>query len=195
MAGNTDYYIRCSHCGAKNKLPPARLGQNPSCGKCKQELFLQASPIRSGAIILPCQQCQTSNKIPFKKIGTQPICGKCKSPLVLNLSTQAGSLMLSDHNFTQTVLRSPLPFLVNFFSPNCGPCKLLSPTINKIAADYQGRLNVGSFNVDLNQHIPTLYQVGGTPTLLLFQSGKELSRLEGYQPSGAVTNWIRPHAW
>ena len=195
MAGNTDYYIRCSHCGAKNKLSPARLGQNPSCGKCKQELFLPASPIRSGAIILPCQQCQTSNKIPLKKIGAQPICGKCKSPLVLNLSTQSGPLILSDHDFTQTVLRSPLPFLVNFFSPNCGPCKLLSPTINKIAADYQGRLNVGSLNVDLNQHIPTLYRVGGTPTLLLFQSGKELSRLEGYQPSGAVTNWIRPHAW
>ena len=195
MTGNTDYYIRCSHCGAKNKLPPARLGENPSCGKCRKELFLPASPIRSGAIIIPCQQCQTSNKVPLKKIGAQPICGKCKSPLALNLTTQSGPLILSDHDFTQTVLRSPLPFLVNFFSPNCGPCKLLSPTINKIATDYQGRLNVGSFNVDLNQHIPTLYRVDGTPTLLLFQSGKELSRLEGYQPSGAVTNWIRPHAW
>ena len=195
MAGNTNYYIRCTHCGAKNSVPPSKFGRNPNCGKCKQQLFSDSSPLRSGAIIVPCKQCQTSNKIPFNKIGDQPLCGKCKSPLALNLATQAGPLLLSDQNFTETVLRSPLPFLVNFFSPNCGPCKLLSPAISKIARDYEGRLKVGNFNVDINQYIPTLYRVGGTPTLLLFQSGRELSRLEGYQSSSAVINWIRPHAW
>ncbi len=195
MPDNTDYYIRCTHCGAKNKLPPARLGQSPNCGKCKEHLFSDSSPIRSGTFVVSCRQCQTSNKIPLKKVGGQPICGKCKSPLTLNFSTHGGPLLLSDQNFTETVLRSPLPFLVNFFSPNCGPCKLLSPTINKIAKDYQGRLRVGSLNVDVDQHVPTLYRIGGTPTLVLFQSGKELSRLEGYQSSGAVTKWIQPHAW
>lgn len=195
MADNANYYIRCTHCGAKNKLPTTRLGQSPTCGKCKQQLFSDRSPVRTGAIIVPCRQCQTSNKIFVKKIGDQPRCGKCKSPLQLNISTQGGSLTLSDQNFTETVLRSPLPFLVSFHSPNCGPCKLLNPLINKIAKDYEGRLKVGTFDVDVNQYIPTLYRVGGTPTLLIFQSGKELGRLEGYQSSGAVTNWIRPHAW
>ena len=171
------------------------LGQSPNCGKCKKQLFSESSPVRTGAIILACKQCQTSNKVPLKRIGDQPVCGKCKSPLTLNFSTSSGPVPLSDQNFTETVLRSPLPFLVNFFSPNCGPCKLLSPTINKIARDYEGRLNVGSFNVDVNQYIPTLYRIGGTPTLVLFHSGKELSRLEGYQSSGAVTNWIKPKAW
>ena len=97
--------------------------------------------------------------------------------------------------FAETVLRSPLPFLVNFHSPNCGPCKLLNPTVSKIAKDYEGRLRVGILNVDVNQYIPSLYAVGGTPTLLLFQSGKELGRLEGYQPSGSLKQWIGPHAW
>jgi thioredoxin 1 len=115
--------------------------------------------------------------------------------LAINLIAQNGLLTLSDQNFSATVLRSPLPFLVNFHSPNCGPCKLLNPTINKIARDYEGRLQVGTFNVDANQHIPTLYRVGGTPTLLLFRAGKELGRLEGYQPSATVTQWVRPHAW
>ena len=195
MADNADYYIRCTHCGAKNKLPSTRLGQSPTCGKCKQQLFSDHSQVRAEALIVPCRQCQTSNKIPVKKIGDQPHCGKCKSPLNLNLTTQGSSLILSDQNFTETVLRSPFPFLVNFHSPNCGPCKLLNPVIKKIARDYEGRLQVGSFDVDVNQYIPTLYRVGGTPTLLLFQSGKELGRLEGYQSSGAVTNWIRPYAW
>ncbi|MCG6916327.1 MAG: thioredoxin family protein [Deltaproteobacteria bacterium] len=195
MPDSTDYYILCTHCGAKNKLPVVRLGQSPNCGKCKEQLFSESSPLRSGTFIVSCKQCQTSNKIPFNKIGDQPICGRCKSSLAFNFSTQTTPLLLSDQNFTDTVLRSPLPFLVNFFSPNCGPCKLLSPTINKIARDYQGRLKVGSFNVDLNQHVPTLYRVGGTPTLVLFQYGKELGRLEGYQPSGALISWIQPHAW
>ena len=195
MTTNVDYFIRCSDCGAKNKLSPARLGRSPNCGKCKKRLFSEGSPIHAGSIVLACNQCQTNNKIPLERIGDQPICGKCKSPLALNFSTQGAPLLLSDQNFTETVLRSPLPFLVNFFSPNCGPCKLLSPTIHKIATDYQGRLKVGSFNVDFNQHVPTLYRVGGTPTLILFQSGKELSRIEGYQSSGIVTNWIRPYAW
>jgi len=195
MAINTDFHIRCSKCGTRNKLSPARLGRGPICGKCKEQLFSEASPVGAGAIILSCNQCHTSNKIPLTRIGDQPICGKCKTPLAFNLSTQEGPLLLSDQNFTETVLRSPLPFLVNFFSPDCGPCKLLSPTINKIARDYEGRLNVGSFNVDNNQYVPTLYRVGGTPTLVLFQSGKELSRVEGYQSSGVVTDWIRPYAW
>jgi thioredoxin 2 len=195
MAANTDYYIRCSHCGATNKLPTARLGQSPKCGNCKEQLFSESSPIRSGTFIFSCKQCQTSNKIPLNRVGDQPICGKCKSPLALNFSTRGGPLLLSDQNFTETVLRSPLPFLVNFFSPSCGPCKLLSPTISKIAKDYEGRLKVGSLNVEIDQHVPTLYRVGGTPTLVLFQSGKELSRLEGYQSSRTVTDWIRPNAW
>ena len=195
MANISEYHIRCFHCGAKNKLPYSRIGLNPTCGKCKQQLFSDHSAVRSDAIIVPCRQCQTSNKIPVKKIGDQPHCGKCKSPLHLNLSSQGNSLTLSDQNFTETVLRSPLPFLVNFHSPNCGPCKLLNPIISKIARDYEGRLMVGTFDVDVNQHIPTLYRVGGTPTLLIFQAGKKLGRLEGYQSSGTVTNWIRPYAW
>ena len=195
MAEVANYYVKCFHCGAKNKVPVARIGQDPTCGKCKQRLFAENSPVRSGATFIPCAQCQVYNKVPLQKLAAQPRCGRCKTPLKINLVTEDGPMMLSDQNFTETVLRSPFPFLVNFHSPHCGPCKLLNPTINKLAKDYEGRLKVGTFNVDANQHIPTLYRVGGTPTLVLFQRGKEVSRLEGYQPSAAITRWIEPHAW
>ncbi len=146
-------------------------------------------------MVVTCKECQAKNRIPLARIAEQPRCGKCKNSLVLNLHTAAGPVTLSDHNFTEAVLRSPLPFLVNFHSPNCGPCKLLNPVVNKIANDYEGRLRVGSLNVDVNQYIPSLYAVGGTPTLLLFGSGKELGRLDGYQPSNTITRWLGPHAW
>jgi len=195
MTNNADYFVRCNQCRAKNKIPVPRLGQNPHCGKCKQQVFSEHSPSRTGNIIVSCNTCQTNNRIPFSKLGDQPLCGKCKSSIVLNFATQPGPLSLSDQTFKENVLRSPLPFLVNFFSPNCGPCKLLSPTINSISKNYEGRLKVGNFNIDINQHVPILYRVGATPTLVLFQSGKEVSRLEGYQSSAAVTNWIAPYAW
>ena len=190
-----DYFIRCIYCGARNKLPTSRLGQSPTCGKCKKQLFSENSPVRGGATIVPCRECQANNRVSLDRIADQPHCGKCKTPLALNLGTHGGPLILSDQNFTGTVLRSTLPFLVDFYSPNCGPCKLLNPTINKIAKDYEGRLKVGNFNVDTNQYVPSLYRIGGTPTLLLFRAGKEVGRLEGYQPSGTITQWISPHAW
>jgi thioredoxin 1 len=85
--------------------------------------------------------------------------------------------------------------LVNFYSPNCGPCRLLNPVIRQIAKDYEGRLQVGVFNIDANQYIPSLYHVGGTPTLVLFQRGKEVERLEGYQPAAKIREWVGPYLW
>jgi thioredoxin 2 len=195
MATPLDYYIRCGSCHAKNKVPLTKLGQNPTCGKCRQRLFSQSSPVSGGALILTCRQCQSPNRVPLEKIASQPRCGKCKAPLAFQLTAADGPVGLSDQNFADMVLLSPLPTLVNFYSPNCGPCRLLSPIIRQIAKDCEGRLQVGNFNVEANQYIPSLYHVGGTPTLVLFQRGKEVGRLEGYQPSATIRNWIGPHLW
>jgi thioredoxin 2 len=194
-AENFDYYIRCTQCGARNKLPLARIGRSPVCGKCGERLFSVQSPISSGSLLVPCRHCQAHNRVPLEKVSAQPRCGKCGSPLQIDPRTPGRPLTLSDQAFSETVLLSPLPFLVNFYSPNCGPCRLLNPIIHQIAKDYEGRLQVGTFNVDGGQYIPSLYRIGGTPTLVLFQRSREVGRLEGYQPSAEILNWIRPYAW
>jgi thioredoxin-like negative regulator of GroEL len=130
-----------------------------------------------------------------QKTADRPRCGKCKTPLRISIATRDRPLIVSDKNFTGTVLRSPLPFLVDFHSPDCGPCKLLAPTITRTARDFQGRLQVGTLNVEINQYIPSLYRIGATPTLVLFQSGREVGRLEGYQPAAALLQLVRPYAW
>lgn len=192
---SSEYYIKCLDCGAKNKLPLNRLGKSPACGKCKQRLFSDNSPVSRGFVIIPCLQCQARNRVPAARLGEQPCCGKCRTSLTVNLNTNGRPVSLNDQSFTDKVLHSPLPSLVDFYSPNCGPCKLVNPVISKIAADFEGRLQVAMFNVDLNEHIPTLYRIGGTPTLLLFREGKELGRLEGYQSSATIVQWLRPYAW
>jgi len=195
MNTTPDYYVRCGHCHAKNKVPLARLGQNPTCGKCRHGLFSESSPVSSGSLILACHQCQSQNRIPLGKIASQPRCGRCKLPLSLEINTSEAPVGLSDQSFSGTVLLSPLPTLVNFYSPNCGPCRLLNPVVRQIAKDYEGRLQVGAFNVEANQYIPSLYHVGGTPTLVLFRRGKEVGRLEGYQPAARIREWVAPYLW
>jgi len=195
MSATSDYYVRCGQCYAKNKVPLARLGQNPSCGKCRHGLFSPPSPLSSGSVILACQKCQSQNRVRLEKIASQPRCGKCKAPLSLEIKSSDAPLGLSDQSFSETVLLSPLPTLVNFYSPNCGPCRLLNPVVRQMAKDYEGRLQVSSLNVEANQYIPSIYRVGGTPTLILFQRGKEVGRLEGYQPAARIREWVGPYLW
>jgi len=195
MNAMSGYYVRCGHCHAKNKVPLARLGQNPTCGKCRRGLFSESSPVSSGSLILACHRCQSQNRIPLEKIASQPRCGRCKAPLSLEIKSSDAPVGLSDQSFSGTVLLSPLPTLVNFYSPNCGPCRLLNPVVRQIAKDYEGRIQVGSFNVEANQYIPSLYHVGGTPTLVLFQRRKEVGRLEGYQPAARIREWVGPYLW
>jgi thioredoxin 2 len=195
MSATSDYFVRCGTCYAKNKVPLARLGQNPTCGKCRQNLFSPSSSVSSGSLILACHQCQSQNRVRLEKIASQPRCGKCKAPLAVDIRTSDAPVGLTDQSFSEMVLLSPLPTLVNFYSPNCGPCRLLNPVVRQIAKDYEGRLQVSSLNVEANQYIPPLYRVGGTPTLVLFQRGKEVARLEGYQPAARIRELVGPYLW
>jgi thioredoxin 2 len=151
--------------------------------------------VSSGSIILACRECQSQNRLRLDRITSQPRCGKCKAPLSLGIESSDAPVGLSDQSFSETVILSPLPTLVNFYSPNCGPCRLLNPVVRQIAKDYEGRLKVSSLNVEANQYIPSIYHVGGTPTLVLFQRGREVGRLEGYQAAARIREWVGPYLW
>jgi thioredoxin len=78
----------------------------------------------------------------------------------------------TDGNFDETVLKSGATVLVDFWAEWCGPCKRLAPTVDALAADYQGKITFGKLNIDENPHVPEKYQVRGIPTLLLFKGGQ-----------------------
>ena len=77
----------------------------------------------------------------------------------------------SDDNFEQDVLKSDVPVLVDFWAEWCGPCKMLSPALEAVAADYNGKLKVVKVNVDNNNKTPAQYGVRGIPNLILFKNG------------------------
>ena len=88
-------------------------------------------------------------------------------------------LEVMDGNFETEVLRSGNPVLDDFWAPWCGPCRLLSPVLEGIAAQYQDRARIAKVNVDDNVSISQRYGIKGIPTLILFKNGKEAERIVG----------------
>ena len=88
---------------------------------------------------------------------------------------------VSDSSFEQDVLQSNVPVLLDFWAEWCGPCKMIAPILDQIAAEYAGRVTVAKLNVDENPRTPMKFNVRGIPTLILFKNGL----LEG-QKIGAV---------
>jgi thioredoxin 1 len=99
---------------------------------------------------------------------------------------------ITDENFQSWVLDSPLPVLVDFGADWCPPCRMLEPIVDQIANTYSGQLRVGSLNVDDYPEFQYEYGVMGLPTLILFQNGKPVQRMVGFQPRQRLEAQITP---
>ena len=89
------------------------------------------------------------------------------------------TLVFTDAAFDQDVLNSPEPVLVDFWAEWCGPCRMMAPTIDQIAAEYAGKAKVGKLDVDSNVQTAGRYQIRGIPTLLVFKGGKVVDQKVG----------------
>jgi thioredoxin 1 len=103
------------------------------------------------------------------------------------------TLTLSDASFDKDVLNSDVPVLVDFWAEWCGPCRMMGPTIDAIATDYDGRVRVGKLNVDDNGNIATRYGIRGIPTLLLFKAGKVVEQRVGAVGKTDVQKMLDTH--
>jgi len=134
-----------------------------------------------------CAACGTLNRVPEARVAERGRCGKCKA----ELPAAGAPVPVTDATFDQQVLGAPTPVLLDCWAEWCGPCHMLTPTIDAIARDYAGRALVGKLDVDANPRVAGQFDVRSIPTLLLFREGKLVDRLVGVQPRGAIDARLR----
>jgi len=141
-----------------------------------------STPIEVKIII--CQSCGAKNRVPVEKLreGLEAICGKCKSPL----TESAHPVTVTDANFAQEVERSPLPVLLDMWAPWCGPCRMIAPVIEQLAAELAGKIKVAKLNTDENPRTASRFNVRSIPTLLVLKDGKEIDRIVGAAPKQEI---------
>ena len=100
------------------------------------------------------------------------------------------SSVVSDDNFEEEVLKSSTPVVVDFWAEWCGPCKQISPALEEISQEMNGKVKIAKINIDENPSTPGKYGIRAIPTLMLFKDGEVASTQTGAQPKSKLVDWI-----
>lgn len=97
---------------------------------------------------------------------------------------------VTDASFDADVLRAKEPVVVDFWAEWCGPCKMIAPALEEIAAEMNGKVKIAKLNVDENQDTAMRYGVRSIPTLIMFKNGQQVATQVGAAPKGKLVDWI-----
>jgi len=142
--------------------------------------------------VVSCTKCGAKNRVePARAAEAQAKCGKCGTPLDLTRATDQADgnkpVAVTDETFERDVLRAgSIPVLVDCWAPWCGPCRMIGPIMDQLAAESSGRYRIAKLNVDENPRIASQFQIHSIPTMLIFKDGKLIDRLVGAQPKQAI---------
>jgi thioredoxin 2 len=136
------------------------------------------------AAIVACPACAKRNRVPITAAGS-PACAVCKAPLSWLIDATADTI--------DSALDANVPVVVDLWAPWCGPCQMVAPVLERLAAERAGQLKIVKVDVDELPQVSSRYGVQGIPTLLLLDHGREIGRQVGAAPAPALHRWLDSH--
>lgn len=131
-------------------------------------------------MLVRCASCRTLNRAPSERAGQVGRCGECGSPFTVPYPQAPRDV--TDAGFDREVTGSPVPVLLEFWSPSCGHCIRMEPVIRELAAELTGRAVVMKLDVSANGGTAARYEIRGTPAFVLIEGGREKARFIGAMP-------------
>jgi thioredoxin 2 len=126
---------------------------------------------------VPCQFCGTLNRVDLEKLASLPKCGSCGKPMRLDRPIRVG-----DADLEKVTAGTEVPVLVDFYADWCGPCKVMAPVLDELAAAEAGSVLVTKLDTDRNPTMAARFAIRGIPTLVAFAGGREIAREVGAVP-------------
>jgi len=147
--------------------------------------------------VVTCPNCGAKNRVDETRAEQlQPVCGRCGQKLVVPSPDTAGHpITVTDDSLPGELSRAGgKPVLVDCWAPWCGPCRMIAPVMDQLAAESGGRYVVAKLNVDENPLTANRFQVDGIPALLIFKNGQLVDKIVGLQPKQAIAARLGAHA-
>ena len=152
---------------------------------------MAAAAFDEKGLVVTCPSCGQKNRLAYDRLGDPVRCGKCKQPL----KPPAAPLdMTTTADFDRLIAGSSLPVVVDYWAPWCGPCRMVAPELEKVAARQAGKAVVVKVNTDQLIDLGERYGILSIPTLAVFAGGREVSRASGARPAADIEKFIEQAA-